>query len=92
MSNPPRLRDFPGFQRPRFCFSRQPTGRQRPAGRERQRELGRAVPCRRRERPLGAALIASPSPVRSSEIRRYRTHRIVVRVGTFLMMVNCTGM
>jgi hypothetical protein len=27
VSNPPRLRDFPGFQRPRLCPSRQPTGR-----------------------------------------------------------------
>ena len=51
VSNPPRLRDFPGFPRPRLRLSRQPTGRQRPAGRERQRELGRAVPSRRRERP-----------------------------------------
>ena len=51
MSNPPRLRDFPGFLRPLLCLSRQPAGRQRPAGRERQREPGRAVPSRRRERP-----------------------------------------
>ena len=66
MSNPPRLRDFLGFLRPRLCLSRQPTGRQRPAERERQRELGRAVPSRRRERPLGAAL--KPAAVKAGII------------------------
>src|ERR1700733_5745623 len=54
----PRLRAFPGFLRPRLCFSRQLTGRQRPTGRAgAERELGRAAPSRRRERALGAALI-----------------------------------
>jgi hypothetical protein len=35
VSNPLWLSDFPGFQRPALCLSRQPTGRQRPAARER---------------------------------------------------------
>jgi len=26
VSSPPRLRDFPGFPRPRLCLSRQPAG------------------------------------------------------------------
>ena len=55
MSNPPRLRDFPGFLRPRFCLSRQPTGARGQPGAS---EAGAwpCRPCRRRERPLGAAL------------------------------------
>jgi hypothetical protein len=48
VSNPPRLRDFPAFQRPALCLSRQPTGRQRPAARERGCAVGvlaRTVAC-----------------------------------------------
>jgi hypothetical protein len=56
VSNPPRLRDFPGFPRgPGLCPSRQPTGdRGQPGGSEAGAWLSR--PSRRRERPLGAAL------------------------------------
>ena len=57
MSNPPRLRDFLGFQRPRSLpFA--PADRALEASRAgAERERGCAVPSRRRERPLGAALI-----------------------------------
>ena len=45
-----------GFSGPRFCLSRQPTGaRGQPSGREAGARLRRT--SRRRERPLGAALI-----------------------------------
>ena len=56
MSNPPRLRDFLGFQRPRSSpFA--PADRAPEASRAgAKRERGCAVPSRRRERPLGAAL------------------------------------
>jgi hypothetical protein len=56
VSNPPRLRDFPGFQRPRFRLSRQPTGRERPAARERSGSAFVRSRVGGRERPLGAAL------------------------------------
>jgi len=56
VSNPPRPGDFPGFQRPRF-LPVAPADRAPEAGRAgAERELGRAVPSRRRERPLEAAL------------------------------------
>jgi Phage integrase, N-terminal SAM-like domain len=67
VSNPPRLRDFPGFQRPRLCFSRQPTGRQRPAGRERSGSSAVPSPVGGASGHLGPAL----NPYRKfSDIRK----------------------
>jgi hypothetical protein len=56
-SNPPRLRDFPGFLRPLvFAFpASRPATEASCAGSKRERSC--AVPSRRRERPLGAALM-----------------------------------
>jgi hypothetical protein len=49
--NPPRLRDFPGFLRPRFVLRAS-----RPAPEASQAGAWLSRPSRRRERPLGAAL------------------------------------
>ena len=56
VSNPPRFRDFPGFQRPRFLAFARADRAPEAGGAGAEREHDCAVPSRRRERPLGAAL------------------------------------